>query len=118
MVLPPAVRRVVEKKQIWRPTLWVAAGFGLLLGLMVVVWPTDLVLSPLNSWNIFHYTLGTKYFDELGYFDFYEGVLLADADGDKVWRSSDSTRDLNTYRSISVGKALKNARQKTRATDC
>jgi hypothetical protein len=31
-----------------------------------------------RAWNVFHYYVGSKYFDELGYFDLYPAALLSD----------------------------------------
>ena len=62
------------------------------------------------AWNVFHYVLGTKYFDELGYFDFYKGVLLADADGERYFSGLRNTRDLHTYETIRITRALREAR--------
>lgn len=63
------------------------------------------------SWNVFHYVLGTKYFDELGYYDFYNGVILADDDADQVFRQVETVSDLRTYEWVPLAEGLARARQ-------
>ena len=82
---------------------------ALLLGL-TLAWPGDLLLRQLHSWQIFHYVLGTKYFDELGYDDFYNGLVLADSEQDRLFIRAGRTRDLRSYYWIGVDEALRQAR--------
>jgi hypothetical protein len=49
-------------------------------------------------WNVYHYYLGAKYFDELGYHDLYEATLAADREGENYWRKIRQVRNLRTYR--------------------
>lgn len=64
---------------------------------------------PLHTWNQLHYVLGTKYFDELEYFDIYKAVLLADEDGDRELVGVRKVRDLHSYEYISRAEALRQA---------
>ncbi len=104
------VQAVLAKKTIWRETAMAAAALLGLLALLSVAWPSDRLLGQLHSWQIFHYVLGTKYFDELGYADFYNGVVLADQEGDRVFARAGYTRDLDTYYWIPVSRAVQQAR--------
>jgi hypothetical protein len=66
-----------------------------------------------RAWNVFHYYIGSKYFDELGYFDLYPAALLADdrwratrrsasgaagADDENGFGHIQRSRDMRTYR--------------------
>ncbi len=61
---------------------------------------------PLHTWNQFHYVLGTKYFDELEYFDIYNAILLVDEGGKRQFSRVRKVRDLHTYEYISRAEAL------------
>ncbi len=63
------------------------------------------------EWNAFHYVLGTKYFPELGYADFYNGMALADAETDDIFSSFRTVRDLHTNEHINVRTAIRRARE-------
>ena len=63
----------------------------------------------IHAWNVFHYVLGTKYFDEMGYFDLYNAALLADSESGRVFADCKMTRDLHTYKEIHRDAALKRA---------
>lgn len=65
----------------------------------------------ISAWNVFHYVLGTKYFDQTGYFDLYNTALLADQDGDKFFASVPLTRNMHTYRDLPRLQALKMAEE-------
>ena len=49
-------------------------------------------------WNVYHYYLGAKYFEELGYTDLYEATLLADREEKLYWRRISRVRNLRTYK--------------------
>lgn len=51
-----------------------------------------------RHWNVFHYYVGSKYFDELGYHDLYEATIKADEVGPQAWNEITVIRDLRTYR--------------------
>jgi len=53
--------------------------------------------SWVRVWNVYHYYLGAKYFDELGYRDLYSATLQADREGDGYWRDVRRVRNLSTY---------------------
>ncbi len=54
--------------------------------------------AEVRVWNVYHYYLGAKYFDELGYHDLYRATLVADRQADDYWRMIDDVRDLRSYR--------------------
>jgi hypothetical protein len=64
---------------------------------------------PLHTWNQFHYVLGTKYFDELEYFDIYKAILLADQEGDQQLTEVPRVRDLHSYEYMTRDEALQQA---------
>ncbi len=101
---------------------WVRASWVLtaLLAAMVLTtaYVTDhkktyrlLAKDKIHAWNVFHYVLGTKYFDELGYFDLYLGAFLADAEADNVFRKAHLTRDMHTYDDLPRADALRMAHE-------
>ncbi len=65
----------------------------------------------INAWNAFHYVLGTKYFGEIGYHDFYNAAVLADSEGAHRFKKVRTVRDLHTYEHIRVTKAISKARK-------
>lgn len=56
----------------------------------------------MQGWNVYHYYMGSKYFDELGYFDLYKYTFLADREDRKVLRPVRQTRDLHDYSWVTV----------------
>jgi len=69
----------------------------------------ELFKGEIHEWNAFHYVLGSKYFDELGYTNFYDGMVLADADADRRFSRFKNMRDLRTNRRAPVKKILARA---------
>jgi len=63
----------------------------------------------MHVWNLFHYVLGGKYFDEVGYFDLYSAVILADAEGKQYFAGDVKTRDMYTYQMKPTEQALAEA---------
>ncbi len=53
--------------------------------------------SEVRVWNVYHYYLGAKYFNELGYYDLYDATLAADRESENAWRRIDKVRNLRTY---------------------
>jgi len=51
-------------------------------------------------WGVYHYYLGAKYFDELGYTQLYKQSLVADAEGPGYLKEVKKIRDLTTYRYV------------------
>ena len=47
--------------------------------------------------EMFHYYLGPKYFEELGYYELYNAVMVADAEQDNALAGSPFYTDLRTY---------------------
>jgi len=102
---------VVDRRQAWKAGMVVTA----LLGSMVITtaYVADhkkthrlLVDHRIHAWNVFHYVLGTKYFDEVGYFDLYLAAFKADAEGKNIFGQARRTRDMHTYDVISRKRAL------------
>ncbi len=52
-------------------------------------------------WNVFHYYMGAKYFNELGYEDLYNCIYVAEADLGNRFRKHTTVRDLTTLNMIS-----------------
>ena len=104
------LQAVLDRRTIWRETAVAAAVLLAVLAALALSWPSDLLLRQLHSWQIFHYVLGTKYFDELGYEDFYSGLVLADAEGDNVFARAGYTRDLSTYYWVPRSRVMEQAR--------
>lgn len=71
---------------------------------LFVLFLLSLILSynavPIQTWNVFHYYLGSKYFKELGYYDLYTCALEADGEGNNVWKTQELVRDLSTYKLV------------------
>ena len=53
-----------------------------------------------DTWGVFHYYLGAKYFSELGYSNLYPCVLEADAESGGHWKYVVGARDMETYRLV------------------
>ncbi len=63
--------------------------------------------SYLNEWDVYHYYLGTKYLDELGYEGLYEATLVADAESLRRYQNPHGRiRDLATTRFVDVDSVL------------
>ena len=107
-----ACSALLARPNIWRQTAMAAAAALLLLLGLTLVWPSDLLLRQVHSWQVFHYVLGAKYFDELGYRDFYNGLLLADSEDRRVFTRNGRTRDLDSYYWVSAQQALARARER------
>lgn len=63
----------------------------------------------IHNGDCFHYYVGAKYFDELGYTGLYEAAAVADAQTDGFLRPDDRIRDLATYRLIPARSVLERA---------
>ncbi len=72
--------------------------------------------SSIRTWNVYHYYLGSKYFDELGYLDLYKQTLVADREGKNRLAEIKRIRDLETYKTIPV-KRLKDLKRSEKFTD-
>jgi hypothetical protein len=61
---------------------------------------TDRLFNKLQirTWNIYHYYLGSKYFNELGYKDLYTQTHLADREDTNRLKKTRHVRDLDDYR--------------------
>lgn len=100
-------QRLTNARRVWLTLAVVVASLVVVVSVLV---PGRLATRGLHSWNVFHYVLGTKYFDELGYFDLYKGLILADAETDQVFPRDGITRDLHTYQTMWIAQALADAR--------
>jgi hypothetical protein len=60
----------------------------------------------IQSWNVYHYYLGSKYFDELGYFDIYRYTLANDEKAGNRLAFVPKFRDLHTYRVVDRQRGL------------
>ncbi|MFZ5470212.1 MAG: glycosyltransferase family 87 protein [Myxococcota bacterium] len=71
-----------------------------------------------HQWEQFHFYLGAKYIEEVGNFDLYKAVLLADRESARALVGLTTTRDLHTFEVIPVEQALEDApRVRARFTD-
>lgn len=59
-----------------------------------------------HTWEQFHFYLGAKYQKEVGWFDLYKAVLIADRAAVGALSSARETRNLRTFELISVDQAL------------
>ena len=59
--------------------------------------------------EMFHYYLGAKYFKELGYFELYNAVIVADAEQDNALARLPFYTDLTNYQNARRETALENA---------
>jgi hypothetical protein len=73
-------------------------------------WGTD---AQVAEWGVFHYYLGSKYFDELQYTELYREAYIADWDGGtgpRAFAAVKKVRDLRTYRSLKTEQLRQEAR--------
>lgn len=60
-------------------------------------WNKNTLVSHIDSYDVFHYFLGTKYFEEVGYYDLYPVMILADLENGmydnklRFYRSQDAS---------------------------
>ncbi|MFH2008905.1 MAG: hypothetical protein ABI333_20115 [bacterium] len=106
---PGGWRELTPRARRW--IVWILSATMALVLLAVLILPRFIGTRGVHSWNLFHYMIGTKYFDELGYFEIYNATLLADAQNGRVFAKLPSTRDLRTYRIIRTQTALQRARR-------
>ncbi|HHQ44949.1 MAG TPA: hypothetical protein ENN13_02300 [Candidatus Altiarchaeales archaeon] len=62
-----------------------------------------------KEWDTYHYILGAKYFNELGYVRLYECTVLANEELSGPIRSNPQVRDLSTYRYVSYNFITENS---------
>ncbi|MFT7480736.1 MAG: hypothetical protein ACI80N_004051, partial [Gammaproteobacteria bacterium] len=98
-------RRVVSRP-VYLSVLALLALLALTVHLGVLQRDTDngelyLREPPMHVRELYHYYLGTKYFDELGYTGLYEATVIADQRDDMGhFKGSDVVRDLSNYDGI------------------
>ncbi|HUH01861.1 MAG TPA: hypothetical protein VML75_07680, partial [Kofleriaceae bacterium] len=62
-----------------------------------------------DHYDVTYYYLNSKYFAELGYFELYPAMLIADAEGERQLRKVDEYRDLHTYDVVPRARATEQA---------
>ncbi len=69
------------------------------------------LVRTLHAWNMFHYMINSKYFDELGYFNLYKAAILSDREegGRKYFVNAPYIRDMHTYKFVPLQPALEQA---------
>lgn len=65
----------------------------------------------LNPHDFFHYYMGSKYSDEIGYNYLYESVLIADAENSRGHLVHKSYRSMDNYKKKSAAKVLRNKKK-------
>lgn len=88
-ILAAAILAIAYRPK-WLPFIAIA-GIGLVYGPVSV--------GKLQAWNAFHYWMNTKYFAEVGYFDFYNCVR-------NVGEFGSHARNLNTYEIVPIDNVL------------
>lgn len=60
----------------------------------------------IGYWDLYHYYMGSKYSDEVGYHDLYAASLVADAEGRRKFQNIRQIRDNRTQQIIPVQRVL------------
>ena len=102
---------VADRRKAWKAGMVITAVLGSMVITTAYVAEHKkthklLVNHRIHAWNVYHYVLGTKYFDEVGYFDLYLASFKADAEGKNIFGQARRTRDMHTYDVISRKRAL------------
>jgi hypothetical protein len=87
-----ARRRLVVTGRVLLIVLVIASGFAWLYGMRGIA-----RRHYIKPWDSFHYVLGPKYFDEVGYFHLYDCIAAADAQTVNKLKGG-RVRDLRDYR--------------------
>jgi len=85
-------RRAVGRAR--RPAVVALALLTLFAGWNYARWGPKALSERLDTYDLIHYYLNAKYFDELGYLDLYPALLLADAENDGPFFRHQGTRYL------------------------
>jgi hypothetical protein len=100
------IDRLVEGK-FEKHRLWAAR---ILTFLMLFAWCNFGTLrgnfQMVHHWEQFHFYLGAKYQQEVGWFDLYKAAILADRESTHVLDQMKETRDISTFEVVSVDKAM------------
>lgn len=85
---------LIGGKRPWLMALVAIAIFGAMYG--------PVAAGRVQSWNVFHYWLNSKWFAQLGYFDLYSCAIQVEDEvaGFPIWFGGGVKRDLNTYQFI------------------
>ena len=105
------IDRLVEGK--WeKQRLW---GARILTLLMVFAWCNFGLLrgnfGMVHEWEQFHFYLGAKYQQEVGWFNLYKAAILADRESTHTLDRMTQTRDITNFEVISVDQAMKDGPQ-------
>ena len=105
--------------QLEKQRLWAAR---ILTLLMVFAWCNFGALrgnfTLVHHWEQFHFYLGAKYQQEVGWFDLYKAAILADRESTHVLDRIPQIRDISTFEVVPVEKALEDGpRVRARFTD-
>lgn len=82
----------------------VLTGLVLVSGLLYLHGSRSGTDSYFHRGDTFHYYVGAKYFDEVGYWDLYECTVKAL--GETRFQNKDTVRDLRTYQKVNVARVL------------
>lgn len=66
--------------------------------------------TKIRTWNMYHYFIGSKYFDELHYHDLYLQTILADREDTNRLKKVTRVRDLTDYRTKRISQILPDER--------
>ncbi len=101
------------KGEVWLRTWRFVATAGVVLGAGAYYnFDRDFAEGMGDYTDAAYYYLNSKYFDELGYFGLYEGILLADAEGaDRMGSELKQVRNLRDYELEPAAVALERAPQ-------
>ncbi|MFT3708362.1 MAG: glycosyltransferase family 87 protein [Archangium sp.] len=61
----------------------------------------------IHQWEQFHFYLGAKYQREVGWFNLYKAVIVADRESINTLAQLQTTRDLSTFETVSVEEAIR-----------
>ena len=103
--------RTIQRAFPWKTFNWgLICLVAIILGILLLL-PNRLIRRSLHTWNVYHYVIGTKYFEELGYFDIYRATLLASSEGEPIFPGVSRTRDLRTYQKKTVTAVVAEAKE-------
>lgn len=69
----------------------------------------DHKLIMVHQWEQFHFYLGAKYQQQVGWFDLYKAAVLADRESVNVLSNVQTTRDLTTFDDVPLATAMADA---------
>ncbi|MDD9971105.1 MAG: hypothetical protein OXR73_33010 [Myxococcales bacterium] len=103
-----------------RGSRFALVGLVLVAGLNYARWGPELPFAHIDAYDVIHYYVGAKYFDELGYYDLYPALLLIDHEHGpyshklRRYRAQDRERGyrggVRLRHALERGRALRNER--------